>query len=729
MFIFQCAVKAKLTEIGGLIGGADEELPDYVMILLVNKKSRAEMEDALNLFLGESTIFFVNWLHEILAKLQKVTVPRKRNVSESVGAAVERKFKKKRPEAESVELPALPSITQVIKEGFIQRARKDIEAASCVVKKKDDFDIPTISDIANEAVKDKKHENDLAQLKEIQEKIYKAKRQLETMVSDDEDGDSLPTTPTHSTGAPQVASHLRTNIHINPQFLLRSEKITPSGVSTTTKTSVTTPSKVIKLSAIRRAEREIYVPKPRRTNSSIVATVRPIPRERSPQNTRSATDLRKNLNNRRVSSRVTVVPVSKPIDEDYLEEEDDVYVPINSVVHIKPRPVVPMNKQANKMLLLRAVADAQKSTTKVSRTDLRKQIIVQDDDDDNNEIDDDIEDDKLNEYVPKPISRTSESESEVYVPSKVNQQLFSEEYEPRPSSKTQFVVTLSGLKKSKLAERLGRRRNSSPSPPVEKTRKSVKDRIGYRFHIQEDDETKRRRKERFESGYERNNKNAADKIEKRQDEKKVRSKTPTPPPAPKISHDSKENSNDSSGMHIVHPKLNELKNQEEKRSLTPPVRRNRARTISPVNFDLSDEETKSEENSDFESRVDKENATILGTQKKLTLTNKESSRKFDNIPALLSTVTVALDNSGKKQKDRCRFFPNCQNGEECEFFHPTMPCISFPACKFGDQCLYLHPMCKFDATCSRPNCNYMHSVPIMVSVKGSLGMLKTNYHY
>lgn len=28
-------------------------------------------------------------------------------------------------------------------------------------------------------------------------------------------------------------------------------------------------------------------------------------------------------------------------------------------------------------------------------------------------------------------------------------------------------------------------------------------------------------------------------------------------------------------------------------------------------------------------------------------------------------------------------------------------------------------MCKFDQTCTRPNCNYMHTVPIIISVKSS----------
>lgn len=53
----------------------DDELPDYVMVMVANKRTRAQMEDDLQLFLGDNTELFVNWLHQVLKKLQEVTVP------------------------------------------------------------------------------------------------------------------------------------------------------------------------------------------------------------------------------------------------------------------------------------------------------------------------------------------------------------------------------------------------------------------------------------------------------------------------------------------------------------------------------------------------------------------------------------------------------------------------------------------------------------------------------
>lgn len=93
---FQSAIKAKLLELGtgSQTGYIDDELPDYVMIMVANKRDKDQMKKDLQLFLGSNTgeiaksteidylliskIFaesFVNWLHQVLQKLQEVTLP------------------------------------------------------------------------------------------------------------------------------------------------------------------------------------------------------------------------------------------------------------------------------------------------------------------------------------------------------------------------------------------------------------------------------------------------------------------------------------------------------------------------------------------------------------------------------------------------------------------------------------------------------------------------------
>lgn len=64
------AIKAKLVELGAYV---DEELPDYIMVMVANKKSQSQMSMDLNLFLGTNTDKFTSWLHGLLAKLQSLT--------------------------------------------------------------------------------------------------------------------------------------------------------------------------------------------------------------------------------------------------------------------------------------------------------------------------------------------------------------------------------------------------------------------------------------------------------------------------------------------------------------------------------------------------------------------------------------------------------------------------------------------------------------------------------
>lgn len=39
----------------------DEELPDYIMVMLANKRSKEQMTEDLVLFLGANTALFTDW--------------------------------------------------------------------------------------------------------------------------------------------------------------------------------------------------------------------------------------------------------------------------------------------------------------------------------------------------------------------------------------------------------------------------------------------------------------------------------------------------------------------------------------------------------------------------------------------------------------------------------------------------------------------------------------------
>lgn len=61
------AIKTKLTELGAYV---DDELPDYVLVMVANRRGRDDMKKELELFLGEATERFCTWLFGVLDKLK-----------------------------------------------------------------------------------------------------------------------------------------------------------------------------------------------------------------------------------------------------------------------------------------------------------------------------------------------------------------------------------------------------------------------------------------------------------------------------------------------------------------------------------------------------------------------------------------------------------------------------------------------------------------------------------
>lgn len=244
----QSAVKAKLVELGsGTAGYIDDELPDYVMIMVANKRSKEQMTTDLSLFLGKNTDVFVGWLHQVLEKLQEVSLPAtckyflfskfqsifrhfistnsqsfseflchiaaivagagtqpktKRKLSESTDKRDKKaKDKKRTGKDKSPARSTTPpirnpptSITDVIADDLIQKANQVIEPPLSVKKAErnngtnDGFDIPTISEMAKKAPFNARKE--ITELAELQKRIEEAKRQL-NLNGDSEDEDFI----------------------------------------------------------------------------------------------------------------------------------------------------------------------------------------------------------------------------------------------------------------------------------------------------------------------------------------------------------------------------------------------------------------------------------------------------------------------------------------------------------------------------------------------------------
>ncbi|XP_029550691.1 zinc finger CCCH domain-containing protein 14 isoform X4 [Salmo trutta] len=100
----------------------------------------------------------------------------------------------------------------------------------------------------------------------------------------------------------------------------------------------------------------------------------------------------------------------------------------------------------------------------------------------------------------------------------------------------------------------------------------------------------------------------------------------------------------------------------------------------------------------------------LGTKPKLSIHHRLQGEP--QYPDELGMETEEEEEVGpvKRQKvlERCKFWPVCKTGDECVYHHPTTQCKTFPSCKFGDKCLFVHPNCKFDGKCSKPDCPFTH---------------------
>lgn len=409
--------------------------------MVANKRSKQQMIDDLNLFLGSHTSVFVNWLHQVLQKLQEVTLPAvqqpKRKATEStltevIPAKKDKKEKKKErklkrgltkdknsevstvtttpPSTSTANLLNLDvsSITDVFADQLIQKAKKSMTLTTSLKKEErmdtisqvvvipsipkqsdDGFDIPTISEIAQIAVGQVVRRKELTELEELQKKINLAKRQLRAMGSEESededflnikaDGEEFDDNENNDKekNRKKISGRNPSPIVFNKLSLTEANHSTESqipfrGVPIEKSTEIIRKrsimerlgvrqgkksENIISLSAHRRVEKEIYVPTFKRKELEKLkekAIIRDEKKDEKKTSQLKMVDVRQ-----RIGSRVFIAP-PKP---EYKEEEID--VPVNSVVKVKPRPIVPISKQANKNLLLRAVAEAQKSIANV----------------------------------------------------------------------------------------------------------------------------------------------------------------------------------------------------------------------------------------------------------------------------------------------------------------------------------------------------------------------------
>ena len=352
----------------------------------------------------------------------------------------------------------------------------------------DEFDIPTISEISGFKITSGGgqilHKKELSQLQELQNRIYQTKKKLKDMSSESEED------------TPVVKNSVLKRLGVKPRENSK-------------------PSNIISLSEIRRTEKEIYVApsfrkliekqkqeNDRKDDGGRRPARVAIRRDRRSRSRSRSRERYERSRNRRDRSRSPINRLGSPNIRPTIHSRIGSRVVVASPdkepqVKVKQRPTLSsaITARAGKNLLLRAVAEAQRSTanaTEPRKRLPRENIVVQVPlRKDRRNIRKDAYDE---EYVPESISTQSESEAE-YHPSynKVatqedgddgdviylnnNEDVDLEDLDNDEGHKSpQFVVTLEGA----VQFENNSKSSHSPTPPPVIKRKSIKDRIGLK---------------------------------------------------------------------------------------------------------------------------------------------------------------------------------------------------------------------------------------------------------
>lgn len=169
----------------------DDELPDYIMVMVANKRTKSQMETDLNLFLQGNTQIFVEWLQQVLKKLKEVRLSNpemynelKRKTTMEMAEVVVKKEKVKKIKLENLKKDKLLSDDiPVNATNLVENRRRTSESvdnneSSIDNVNEDSFDIPSISEV--NLLED-------SELETVANKIKKAKMVLMKSDSEDED--------------------------------------------------------------------------------------------------------------------------------------------------------------------------------------------------------------------------------------------------------------------------------------------------------------------------------------------------------------------------------------------------------------------------------------------------------------------------------------------------------------------------------------------------------------
>ncbi|KAM4833185.1 zinc finger CCCH domain-containing protein 14 isoform X2 [Marmota monax] len=643
------AIKGKLQELGAYV---DEELPDYIMVMVANKKSQDQMTEDLSLFLGNNTIRFTVWLHGVLDKLRSVTTEptslksSDTNIFDSNVPSNKSSFSRgderrheaavsplaissSRPEKRDSRVSAgsqeqkTTNTRQTYDEGAATRLMSTVKPLREPAPSEDVIDIkPEPDDLIDE------------DLNFVQENPLSQKKPTVTLTY----GSSRPSIEIYR---PPASRNADSGAHLNRlQFQQQQNSIHAAKQLDVQNNRVYETGHLCEPEVLNNLE-ETYSPFFRNNSEKM-----------------SIED--ENFRKRKLPVVSSVVKVKKFNHDGEEEEEDDDYgsrtgsVSSSVSVPAKPerRPSLPPSKQANKNLILKAISEAQESVTKTTNYSAVPQ----------------------KQTLPvAPRTRTSQEELLAEVvqgqsrTSRISSPIKEEEAKGDNIEKNQ------GTQQRQLLSRL------QIDPVMAETLQISQDYYDMESMVHADTRSFILKK-------------------------------------PKLSEEIVVAPNQESGMKTADTLRVLSGHLMQTRDLVQPDKPASPKFIvtldgvpSPPGYMSDQEEDMCFEGMKPVNQTAASNKGLKGLlhPQQLQLMSRQLGDPDGSFSyAEMSELSVVQ--KPEKLLERCKYWPACKNGDECAYHHPISPCKAFPNCKFAEKCLFVHPNCKFDAKCTKPDCPFTH---------------------
>ncbi|KAM6171707.1 zinc finger CCCH domain-containing protein 14 isoform 4-T4 [Erethizon dorsatum] len=637
------AIKGKLQELGAYV---DEELPDYIMVMVANKKSQDQMTEDLSLFLGNNTIRFTVWLHGVLDKLRSVTtepsslkssdtnifdnnVPSNKS---SFSRGDERRHEATVPPlaisgtrlekrdsrvATSSQEQKTSNMRQIYDDGAATRLMSTVKPLREPAPSEDVIDIkPEPDDLIDE------------DLNFVQENPLSQKKPTVTLTY----GSSRPSIEIYR---PPASRNAESNVHLNRlQFQQQQNSIHAAKQLDIQNSRVYETGHTCEPEVLNSLE-ETYSPFFRNNSEKMIIE-------------------EENFRKRKLPVVSSVVKVKKFSHDGEEEEEDDDYgartgsVSSSVSVPAKPerRPSLPPSKQANKNLILKAISEAQESVTKTTNYSAVPQ----------------------KQTLPvAPRTRTSQEEllaeaaqGQSRTP-RVSPPIKEEETKGDNTEKNQ------GTQQRPLLSRL------QIDPVMAETLQS-QDYYDMESMVHADTRSFILKKPKLS-------------------EEVV------------VAPNQESGMKTADTLRVLSGHLMQTRDLvQPDKPASPKFIVTLDGVPSPPGY-MSDQE----EDMCFEG-VKSVNQTAASNKGLRGLLHPQQlqlmNRQLGDPDVEMSELSVAQ--KPEKLLERCKYWPACKNGDECAYHHPISPCKAFPNCKFAEKCLFVHPNCKYDAKCTKPDCPFTH---------------------